>query len=603
MAGLLQRLRERNGWKFFTVLFRADPALAATWWTVAVLRGLLPVAFAFGMGSLVGAVQAGAALAGPLALVGSAFVLLQILAPIHRALSANLGDRTAAWLYDRLTDACVGPPGIGHLEDASLTSDLVTARDFDRGMTGPPLSIAMDFIANGTVEMIAGIASALVLTLYAWWAPLLLGGAWMATHWWLRESAVWRDRNTEVVRRAQRDADYLYRLAVDPPAAKEVRLFGLGDWILDAFIERRTRLHALQYQATRLREKPVVWSLFAVVTANVIVFWSLTSAAAGGQLTLAEVVLFAQASVGASAIAFGGMSWALDGVAAPVGAVLRLQRAMAPAGALGRGHARRRRRRPREVRFRDVTFAYPGGAPVLDRLNLTIPAGSSLAIVGQNGAGKTTHCQAAVPFLRSAERRDRDRRRRSARVRSGLVARAGSRRSFRISCVSNCRSATMSRRPARRMPSCAPRSTRRAPRRWRRSIRCSPAATTAALTSRAASGSGSPSRAPCAPWSSGAGVVLLDEPTAQLDVRGEAEIFERVLRATRRCTTILISHRFSTVRQADRICVIEHGRVVELGTHDELMALAGRYRTMFDLQAQRFTSAEDEEGRAYDVLG
>src|SRR5206468_5016777 len=85
----------------------------------------------------------------------------------------------------------------------------------------------------------------------------------------------------------------------------------------------------------------------------------------------------------------------------------------------------------------------------------------------------------------------------------------------------------------------------------------------------------------------GAAVVLLDEPTAQLDVRGEAEIFERLLAATRHCTTILISHRFSTVRHADRICVLEHGRVVELGSHDELMALGGRYRTMFDLQAQR----------------
>ncbi|MBV8086101.1 MAG: ATP-binding cassette domain-containing protein, partial [Chloroflexi bacterium] len=102
----------------------------------------------------------------------------------------------------------------------------------------------------------------------------------------------------------------------------------------------------------------------------------------------------------------------------------------------------------------------------------------------------------------------------------------------------------------------------------------------------------------------GAGVVLLDEPTAQLDVRGEAEIFDRILAATRKCTTILISHRFSTVRHADRICVLEQGSVVELGSHDELMALGGRYRTMFELQAQRFASgeADEEEGEPLDVI-
>ncbi|XKK42344.1 hypothetical protein HFP72_30455 [Nocardiopsis sp. ARC36] len=86
----------------------------------------------------------------------------------------------------------------------------------------------------------------------------------------------------------------------------------------------------------------------------------------------------------------------------------------------------------------------------------------------------------------------------------------------------------------------------------------------------------------------GAGVVVLDEPTAQLDVRGEAEVFDRVLEATRGCTTVLISHRFSTVRRADRICVVDQGRVVELGSHDELMALGGAYKRLFQLQATRF---------------
>ena len=101
-------------------------------------------------------------------------------------------------------------------------------------------------------------------------------------------------------------------------------------------------------------------------------------------------------------------------------------------------------------------------------------------------------------------------------------------------------------------------------------------------------------------------MVLLDEPTAQLDARGEAEIFSRILAATRGATTVLVSHRFSTVRQADRICVVEHGAVVELGSHDELMALGGRYRTMFDLQAQRFEDGladdDDDAEVVYDVL-
>ena len=99
-------------------------------------------------------------------------------------------------------------------------------------------------------------------------------------------------------------------------------------------------------------------------------------------------------------------------------------------------------------------------------------------------------------------------------------------------------------------------------------------------------------RAVCA-VEAGAGVVLLDEPTAQLDVRGEAEIFRRLLEATRGCTTILVSHRFSTVRHADRIAVVERGRVVELGSHDELITHGGRYRTMFDLQAARFVERDD----------
>src|SRR5207248_11654594 len=160
-------------WKFFAVLPRAAPGLALAWWLALLLRGGLPAAFAVAMGVLVGAVERGNPLAGPLALAGAVVILLQVLSPIHQAVRANLGERTAAWLYDRLTEACVRPPGMGHLEDAKLTNDLIVARDFDLGITGPPLNISMDFIAGGLVEMIGGLACAGVLFFYLWWAPIL----------------------------------------------------------------------------------------------------------------------------------------------------------------------------------------------------------------------------------------------------------------------------------------------------------------------------------------------------------------------------------------------------------------------------------------------
>ena len=111
---MLQRLRQRNEWKFFGVLPKADRLLAILWWLALLLRGALPAVFAVAMGVLVGAVNSGDNLTSPLIFVGTVFVLLQVLTPIHQAVSANLGDRTAAWLYDRLTEACVRPPGMGH---------------------------------------------------------------------------------------------------------------------------------------------------------------------------------------------------------------------------------------------------------------------------------------------------------------------------------------------------------------------------------------------------------------------------------------------------------------------------------------------------------
>ena len=599
---MLRRLTERKEWKLFAVLPKADPALAAAWWAALLLRGILPAVFAIAMGVLVGAVQHGQALAVPLTLVGTTFVLLQVLTPVHQAISTSLGDRTAAWLYDRLTEACVRPPGMGHLEDSKLATDLTVARDFDMGMTGPPLSISMDFIAGGMVEMVGGFACALILARYALWAPIVLVGAWLATHWLLRDSTIWWDRNTEEVRAAQRDADYAYRLAVDPPASKELRLFGLAGWTMDRFVTQRTRLHELQYAATRLRERPVLWSVLLVVSANVLVFWLLGSAAIDGRLSLGEAVIYVQSGLGVSMIAFGGFSWALDGAAAPVAAVLRLEPAMRPAGALRSGSRPANRAPAQAIRLRDVTFAYPGGGSILEHLDLTIPAGSSLAIVGRNGAGKTTLakllCRLYDPQSGQIEI-------------DGVDLREFDLVSWRSRVAAVFQDFIRFELPLRDnvAPSGAPDDVVRA------ALESAGAANLAEMGTVLARGYSGGTDLSGGQWQRvalaralaavklGAGVVLLDEPTAQLDVRGETEIFDRLLASTRHCTTILISHRFSTVRKADRICVLEHGRVVELGTHDELMTLAGRYRTMFDLQAQRFQIPDEELGTTYDVLG
>jgi len=247
-----------------------------------------------------------------------------------------------------------------------------------------------------------------------------------------------------------------------------------------------------------------------------------------------------------------------------------------------------------QVRFRGVAFSYPSSPrPVLDGLDLTIEAGTSLAVVGLNGAGKTTLvkllCRLYDPTAGCIEADGIDLREFDIAVWRGRVtavfqdfvryelplrdnvAPLVSSYDLLTAALADAGAADLAELDtvlARGYDG----GTDLSGGQWQRG------ALARALTA----------------VRQGAGLVILDEPTAQLDVRGEAEIFQRILRATDGCTTILISHRCSTVRQADRICVLEEGRVVELGTHDELMAAEGRYRQMFDLQAARFDEEEHD---------
>lgn len=604
----MTRLRNRPNWRFFAAMRRAAPQAAVWWWVIALLRGALPPVLGVLSGWLIQTITDGGPLTAPLVALAVTFVIAQVLGPVHEALSYDVGERTSTSFNDRLLELTTGPAGIAHLERPDLAADLSMARDFDLGITGPPLSVSMSFIADGVALFAVGVVSAIVLTSQLWWAGLVLVPAWLATHYLLRESGVWHDRQTPAVQLAQRHADYSYRLAVDAPAAKEVRLFGLGPWIVDRFGEQREQLYRMQYEATRLRERSTLAALAVVLGANLLVFWVLAERLADGAMGLGGAIVAATAAMGVSGIAFGGLTWAMDGAAAPATAIERLAAVMPEAGALaaGDGAPAAVAERGPEIRFRDVTFGYPVGPAVLSGFDLTVPAGRSIAIVGQNGAGKTTLAKlicrlydptAGTVEIDGRELRDLD----VAEWRRSVTAVFQDFVRFELTLRENV-TADLGGRP----PDAATDDAVRA------ALADAGAAGLAELDTPLAKAYPGGTDLSGGQWQrvalartlyavrAGARVVLLDEPTAQLDVKGEAEIFERVLAATAGCTTILVSHRFSTVRRADLICVLEEGRVVELGPHAELMARGGRYRTMFDLQAARFVET-DEAGEEVEL--
>ncbi len=602
MAGVRRLLPDfSEQLRFFGVLDRAHRPLSALWWFMLILQGVVAPSAAIAMGVLVGAVEAGDDLTVPLIAVGVVFFMALSGGPLTQTVSQNLGSRTAGWMRRELTGASMAPVGIAHLEHPELKCDLTIAQDFDRGISGPPLSISMGFIGGGLGILLGGVIAAALLFAFAWWAPFLLAAGWLGTQYMLRESGVWQTRLSDEVREAQRQADYTYRLAVDPPASKEVRLFGLSGWTLDRFAQRRRRLFDLQWQATRMRERPVVWSLLFTLGANVLFFWVLADRLASGAIELGEAVTFASAAGMTAQLAFSNFQWALDGAAAPANAVLRLSRTMAQYGELPRGSRDAAGMPASEIRFRDVTFTYPtGDTPVLEGFDLTIAAGSSLAIVGRNGAGKTTLAKLLCRFY------DVD----SGAIEvDGVDVRELEIESWRRRLAATFQDFVRFELPLR--DNVAPLGA--SDEDVRAALEAAGGAGLAELDTILSKGYAGGTDLSGGQWQRvalarsicavrlGAGVVLLDEPTAQLDVRGEAEIFDRLLEATRDVTTILVSHRFSTVRHADQICVIEDGRVAELGSHDELMAAGGRYFTMFDLQASRFGEPA-EEGVTYELL-
>jgi ATP-binding cassette subfamily B protein len=262
------------------------------------------------------------------------------------------------------------------------------------------------------------------------------------------------------------------------------------------------------------------------------------------------------------------------------------------------------------IEFEGVSFAYPGtgsgtgtGTPVVEGLDLVLEPGRSVAIVGENGAGKTTLLKLLAGFYQPTAGRIlvdgvdlRDIDPRVWRRRLAVIFQDFTR--FELSAFENVALADPTIAGAEDHARAAAEAASadgiidRLPGGW------------STVLSRSYSGGADLSGGQ---WQRialaralygarvGGRVLILDEPTASLDVGAEVALFDQLLTHAAGCTAIVVSHRFSTVRRADRIVVLADGHIVEDGTHAELVARAGRYARLYGLQAQRFRDDSDPD--------
>ncbi len=586
---------------------RARTALLAA----GVLAGtLLPLGATVVAGLLVGSVPAAvrgglASAAGRASLsllvgAGALIVAERLLTPFLAALAGTFGRAVDRRLQERVMAAVGGPSGVAHLEDPAILDLIETARGV--GAEGTRPGAAVTALASLLPSWFQALGSALILALFHWWLALVWVVAWPVVTYYFQREYVRVGEVASGQAGAVRRAEYYHSLALDPDAAKELRIWGMLDWLIARFEDSWRRAMEPTWRA-RNPGRPVLWVSTGVVAAlNLGSFGLLAWAAARGEINLAALAVYTQALLGANNFrAFDDVNTQLAYAAVSVPGLLALERrlgdnpALAPAAVPARvlppGS-------PREgIRFENVAFRYPGRpAGALAGLDLAIPAGRSLAIVGTNGAGKTTLVKLLCRLYDPTEGRI---------TVDGVDLRDVDARAWQRRVAAIFQNFARYHLPARDNVGLGapellgdPEPLRAAARRAGALdlVESLPRGWDTVLSRQYTDGTdlsgGEWQRVALAralfAVEGGARVLILDEPTASLDVRAEAALYDRFLDITAGLTTILISHRFSTVRRADRIVVLDGGGVAEQGTHDELVALEGRYAEMFALQAARF---------------
>jgi ATP-binding cassette subfamily B protein len=393
----------------------------------------------------------------------------------------------------------------------------------------------------------------------------------------------------------KRRMDYLSSLVTTDTYAKETKLFGLGPYFVDRFRRLGTVSYERQRKLTVNRNiSSTSWGMLSTLAGSAITLY-IALEAVGGRLTLGDLALYTaaaasvQTSVSGLFTAFAGMyenNLYLDTLYRFLDTKPEITAPASPRPmpSTVEGH----------IEFDAVTFTYPGAEePALDAVSFEIRPGETVAVVGRNGAGKSTLfkllCRLYDPtggriLLDDVDIREYD----PAELRTRISAMFQDYVTYQGTAAENIGLGDLTRledRPhiedsARRAG--ADERIERLPQgydsplgRWfDQGVSLSGGEWQKIALARA--------------FQREAPILVLDEPTSALDARAEHDLFSRLRELSEGRTTLYISHRFSTVRQAERILLLEHGKVAEYGTHEELMAAKAGYAELFTLQAQAY---------------
>jgi ATP-binding cassette subfamily B protein len=393
---------------------------------------------------------------------------------------------------------------------------------------------------------------------------------------------------------ARREMEYLRVLGGSKESAKELKLFGIGPYLVERFTNLAMRLHG---ETARLaRKRLFIGSLLTLLgtlgyygTYAYVIYQTVA-----GVLTIGMLTFLAGAIAGASSniqLVFSTFSTIAD-QALFVGDLLDFF-AVKPVVSSNPGAIKVPRPIRQGFEFRNVSFAYPNGREVLSGVSFKLSPGERIALVGENGQGKTTIVKLLTRLydptggqilLDGKDLRSYDLDDLWSEI--GVIFQDFMR--YDLTASENIAMGRIEERDnIFRIRSAAQKSLAEDV------IRKLPKGYVQQLGTRFdggtdLSGGEWQKLALARAYLREAQVLVLDEPTASLDARSEHEVFERFAELTRGKMAMLISHRFSTVRMADRIFVLQGGRIAEEGPHDQLMQSGGRYAEMFEMQAASY---------------